>query len=99
MNLTRKHVANGNYHQLDELVKKRESEKESAQGELDDLLMVFSDTEERLNKYKEKLKALGEAISDDEEGDDDDDDDDDDEEEDEAEEEKDGKNDEDSEVD
>lgn len=57
-------------------MKKREGEKESAQGELDDLLMVFSDTEERLNKYKAKLKALGETISDDdeEEGDDDDDD-------------------------
>lgn len=62
-------------------MKKREEEKESAQGELDDLLMVFSDTEEKLNKYKEKLKALGEAISDDEEGDDDDDDEDDEEEE------------------
>lgn len=77
-------------------MKKRENEKESAQGELDDLLMVFSDTEERLNKYKAKLKALGETISDDE-GDDDDDDD---EEEGEAdEEEKDDEKGEDGEVD
>lgn len=82
-------------------MKKREAEKESAQGELDDLLMVFSDTEEKLNKYKEKLKTLGEAISDDEEGDDDDEDDDEEEEDDEDDEgeEKDDKKDGDGEVD
>lgn len=28
--------------------------------------MLFADAEEKVNKYKEKLKALGETISDDE---------------------------------
>lgn len=31
------------------------------------MLMLFADAEEKVNKYKEKLKALGETISDDEE--------------------------------
>jgi chromosome segregation ATPase len=52
----------------------KEKEKESVQGELDDLLMVFSDLEAKVSKYKEKLKALGEAITDDEEEDEDEDD-------------------------
>lgn len=61
--------------QLEEQVKTKETEKESIQGELDDMLMVYADTEEKLNKYKEKLRAKGEAITDDEdEGDDDDED-------------------------
>jgi len=34
------------------------------QGELDDLLMVFGDLEERCESYKEQLKALGENVSD-----------------------------------
>ena len=34
------------------------------QGELDDLLMVFGDLEERCEGYKEQLKALGENVSD-----------------------------------
>jgi hypothetical protein len=36
--------------------------------------MVFSDLEAKVSKYKEKLKALGEAITDDEEEDEDEDD-------------------------
>lgn len=40
------------------------------------MLMVYADTEEKLNKYKERLKAKGEPITDDEEGDDDEDNDD-----------------------
>jgi len=48
-----------------------EKEKQAVQGELDDLLMVFSDLEGKVTKYKEKLKALGEVISDDEEEDED----------------------------
>ncbi|KAK4205681.1 putative transport protein USO1 [Triangularia verruculosa] len=73
------------------LVEEREKERKAAQGELDDLLMVFGDLEEKVNKYKERLKALGETISDDEddEEDDDEDDDEDDEDEDEEEEEED----------
>lgn len=41
------------------------------------MLMLFADAEEKVNKYKEKLKTLGETISDDEdegEGDDEDED-------------------------
>lgn len=30
------------------------------------MLMLFADAEEKVNKYKEKLKDLGETISDDE---------------------------------
>ncbi|QBZ62048.1 hypothetical protein PoMZ_10922 [Pyricularia oryzae] len=56
------------------LVKKTEEERKSAQSELDDLLMVFGDLEEKNTKYKERLKALGEAISDAEDDDDDDED-------------------------
>lgn len=47
---------------------------------MDELLLVFADTEEKLERYRERLTALGEAISDDEGGDNDDDDDDDEEE-------------------
>ncbi|KUI67243.1 Intracellular protein transport protein USO1 [Cytospora mali] len=58
----------------EELLQEKEKEKESTQGELDDMLMLFADAEEKVNKYKEKLQALGETISDDEDGDEDDDD-------------------------
>lgn len=36
------------------------------------MLMVFADTEEKLNRYKERLKERGETVTDDEEGDEDD---------------------------
>lgn len=62
------------------------------------MLMVYADTEEKLNKYKQRLKAKGETISDDEEEEGDDDDDEEEEEEEEAEEE-DEKKGEDGEVD
>ncbi|CAN9094801.1 unnamed protein product [Alternaria alternata] len=70
----------------EKLKKAEEAEKEKA-TELEDLIMVLSDLEEKRSKDKERLKALGEEVSDDEdeddedEGDDDDDDDDDDEDE------------------
>ncbi|KAK4040559.1 p115 like vesicle tethering protein [Parachaetomium inaequale] len=64
-----------------EKVKQKEEERVSAQGELDDMLEVFGDLEEKVTKYKERLKALGEEVSDGEDGDGDDDDDDEDEEE------------------
>lgn len=35
------------------------------------MLMVFADTEEKLNRYKERLREKGEAVTDDEEGDED----------------------------
>ncbi|KAF5870366.1 putative intracellular protein transport protein [Botrytis fragariae] len=52
----------------------KETARQAAQSELDDLLMVFGDMEEKVTKYKERLKALGENVSDDEDDDDDDDD-------------------------
>src|SRR6266536_3540922 len=54
---------------------KAEKEKQAVQSELDDLLMVFGDLEEKVTKYKEQLKALGESVSDGEDGDEDDGDD------------------------
>lgn len=41
------------------------------QNELDDLLMVFGDLEDKVNKYKEQLKGLGENVSDGEDDDED----------------------------
>ncbi|KAK7733326.1 Vesicle-mediated ER to Golgi transport protein [Cytospora paraplurivora] len=57
--------------EADELVQQKEKEKESTQGELDDMLMLFADAEEKVSKYKEKLKELGQTISDDEDEDED----------------------------
>jgi len=42
----------------------KEEERRLVQGELDDLLMVFGDLEERCESYKDQLKALGENVSD-----------------------------------
>lgn len=50
----------------------KETEREAAQNELDDLLMVFGDLEEKVAKYKERLKTLGEPVSDGEDGEEDD---------------------------
>jgi len=49
-----------------------EKGKQTVQSELDDLLMVFGDLEDKVTKYRERLKALGESISDDEEDEDED---------------------------
>lgn len=52
----------------------KEKEKDAVQGELDDLLMVFGDLEDKVEKYKEKVKELGGEVSegeDDEEEDED----------------------------
>jgi chromosome segregation ATPase len=49
----------------------KESEKKAVQSELDDLLMVFEDLEEKAEKYKRRLKELGESVSDEEDGDED----------------------------
>ncbi|KAK4165084.1 putative transport protein USO1 [Cladorrhinum sp. PSN259] len=67
---------------IEEEVNKKEEERRAAQEELDDLLMVFGDLEEKVKGYKERLKTLGETVSDGE-----DDDEEDDEEEDDGEEE------------
>ncbi|KAH7397743.1 p115 like vesicle tethering protein [Cadophora sp. MPI-SDFR-AT-0126] len=45
----------------------KEQEKQAVQGELDDLLMVFGDMEDKVKQYKDRLKALGETVSDGEE--------------------------------
>lgn len=45
--------------------------KDGAQLELDDLLMVFGDLEEKVARYKARLRHLGEPVSDGEEDDDD----------------------------
>ncbi|WXC66749.1 hypothetical protein SNK03_012529 [Fusarium graminearum] len=56
--------------QLSELREAREM----TQSELDDLLMVFGDLEEKMTKYKDRLIELGETVSDGEDDDEDDDD-------------------------
>lgn len=48
----------------------REQEKKAVQGELDDLLMVFGDLEDKVKQYKRRLRALGEDVSDGEDEDD-----------------------------
>jgi hypothetical protein len=50
----------------------KETERQAVQNELDDLLMVFGDLEDKVAKYKERLKALGESVSDGEDGEEDD---------------------------
>ncbi|KAG9243049.1 p115 like vesicle tethering protein [Calycina marina] len=42
----------------------KEAEREKAQGELDDMLMVFGDLEEKCTQYKTQLIALGGNVSD-----------------------------------
>ncbi|KAI8957580.1 p115 like vesicle tethering protein [Daldinia sp. FL1419] len=59
-------------------VEEREEQKAATQTELDDLLMVFGDLEEKVEKYKKRLVDLGEAVSDGEDENEDDDGDDDD---------------------
>ncbi|KAH6621270.1 p115 like vesicle tethering protein [Chaetomium sp. MPI-SDFR-AT-0129] len=58
----------------------KEAERKSAQSDLDDLLEVFGDLEEKVTKYKKQLKALGQEVSDGEEDDDDEEEEEDDEE-------------------
>lgn len=53
----------------EQLLADKESERKAAQSELDDLLMVFGDVESRSLKYKERLKELGENVSDGEDAD------------------------------
>jgi chromosome segregation ATPase len=47
--------------------------RETTQSELDDLLMVFGDLEEKMTKYKDRLIELGETVSDGEDDDEDED--------------------------
>jgi intracellular protein transport protein USO1 len=73
----RSEIVNEKVRKAEMSLAEKEKEKEAVQGELDDLLMVFSDLEAKVTKYKEKLKALGEIISDDEEDEEDEDEEDD----------------------
>ncbi|EFW98969.1 arginine methyltransferase [Grosmannia clavigera kw1407] len=51
---------------VEALLVESKEEKKTTQAELDDLLMVFADLEEKANGYRERLKELGEHVSDDE---------------------------------
>merc|ERR1712137_855726 len=42
----------------------KENEKNVIQAELEDLLIVFTDVEDKIKKYKCKLQDLGETVSD-----------------------------------
>lgn len=59
----------------EKFLSEKESERKAVQSELDDLLMVFGDLEEQSEKYKARLKELGETISDGEDEDEADEDD------------------------
>ncbi|KAK3683542.1 p115 like vesicle tethering protein [Podospora appendiculata] len=50
----------------------KEEERKAAQEELDDLLIVFSDLEDKVTRYKDRLKSLGEDVSDGEDEDEED---------------------------
>jgi hypothetical protein len=50
--------------EADVALAEKEIERKAVQSELDDLLMVFGDLEEKASKYKERLKSLGENVSD-----------------------------------
>jgi hypothetical protein len=63
-------VANQRASKAEEALVNKENERYAIQSELDDLLMVFGDLEDKSSKYKERLKALGESVSDGEDEDD-----------------------------
>ena len=61
-------VASKRLKEAEEASINKEKEKQAVQGELDDLLMVFGDLEDKVTKYKDRLKELGENVSDGEDG-------------------------------
>jgi hypothetical protein len=63
-------AANQRASKAEESLVNKENERYAIQSELDDLLMVFGDLEDKSSKYKERLKALGESVSDGEDEDD-----------------------------
>ena len=67
-------TAHGRIAKAEAALQEKETARHAAQSELDDLLMVFGDLEDKVAKYKERLKALGENVSDDEDEDDDEED-------------------------
>jgi chromosome segregation ATPase len=48
----------------EEALVEKEKAREAVQSELDDLLMVFGDLEEKVERYKARLQELGETVSD-----------------------------------
>ncbi|KAB8294160.1 hypothetical protein EYC80_009601 [Monilinia laxa] len=68
-------TAHGKITKAETALQEKETARQAAQSELDDLLMVFGDLEEKVTRYKERLKALGESVSDDEDDDEDEDED------------------------
>lgn len=48
-------------------VEEAETKAKTVQGELDDLLLVLGEMEEKAERYKEKIKALGGEVTEDEE--------------------------------
>ncbi|KAI2615169.1 p115 like vesicle tethering protein [Hypoxylon sp. NC1633] len=54
-------------------LEEKEEQRSATQAELDDLLMVFGDLEEKVEKYKKRLVELGETVSDGEDENDDND--------------------------
>ncbi|KAH8203250.1 hypothetical protein TruAng_002548 [Truncatella angustata] len=55
-------------------LKAKDDDKAATQTELDDLLMVFGDLEEKVEKYKKQVEQLGGTVSEDEDEDDEDED-------------------------
>lgn len=80
-------AAHAKAEKAEKTVNEKEEEKQAVQTELDDLLMVFGDLEEKVSRYREKLKAAGETVTDAEDDEDDDDQEDEDEDEDDDEDE------------
>jgi len=52
------------------LADEKEDERAKVQGELDDLLMVLGDLEDKVGEYRGKVKELGGEVSDDEDDED-----------------------------
>jgi len=65
-------AAHARAEKAEKTVKEKDAEKQAVQTELDDLLMVFGDLEEKVNRYRERLRAAGENVTDAEDDDDDD---------------------------
>jgi intracellular protein transport protein USO1 len=58
--------AEGALAMLKSRLEESESRAQSVQSELDDLLLVLGELEEKQTRYKEKIKSLGGQITDDE---------------------------------
>jgi len=61
---TKSNALNARLVNAEALLVEKENERKATQSELDDLLMVFGDLEDKTQRYKERLKQLGESVSD-----------------------------------